>query len=136
VDLIPKKLGSGLLKYSLARSLSLRTKLSPHSVQSPKFPALTRPLIDSLDFSGQSSPNEHRVLKDLFREISGVCYGKGPGCCVVQSLRDRHNCDHENWQYVRGEHRCEERYHTLPPYISECRQCHIQACNRCRRNRL
>jgi hypothetical protein len=31
-DFIPKKLGSGLLKYSLARPLSLRTRLSPLNV--------------------------------------------------------------------------------------------------------
>jgi hypothetical protein len=48
----------------------------------------------------------------------------------------RHHCEHESWQFVRGEHRCEECYHTLPSYIFECRQCNIQACNRCRKNRL
>jgi len=55
---------------------------------------------------------------------------------VVQNLRDRHNCDHETWQYVRGRHLCEECRDTLPSYIFECQQCNIQACNRCRRNRL
>ncbi|KAE9378173.1 hypothetical protein N431DRAFT_174373 [Stipitochalara longipes BDJ] len=55
---------------------------------------------------------------------------------VVQNLRDRHNCDHETWQYVRGRHQCEECRDTLPSYIFECQQCNIQACNRCRRNRL
>ena len=51
-------------------------------------------------------------------------------------LRERHNCVHENWGFVRGPHQCEECYHTLPQYIFECRQCRILACNRCRRNRL
>jgi hypothetical protein len=55
---------------------------------------------------------------------------------VVQNLRDRHNCDHQSWQYIRGSHQCEECRHELPSYIFECRQCNIQACNRCRRNRL
>ncbi|KUJ11856.1 uncharacterized protein LY89DRAFT_653328 [Mollisia scopiformis] len=55
---------------------------------------------------------------------------------VVQDLRHRHNCDHESWRYVGGQHQCEQCLHTLPSYIFECRQCHMQACNRCRRNRL
>jgi hypothetical protein len=55
---------------------------------------------------------------------------------VVENLRTRHNCDHEQWRYVRGQAQCEECYHTLPSYIFECQQCNTQACNRCRRNRL
>ncbi|TVY78338.1 putative E3 ubiquitin-protein ligase ariadne-2 [Lachnellula suecica] len=55
---------------------------------------------------------------------------------VTHNLRTRHNCDHERWNYVRGQHRCEECYDTLPSYIFECQQCNVQACNRCRRNRL
>ncbi|PMD25267.1 hypothetical protein NA56DRAFT_668526 [Hyaloscypha hepaticicola] len=55
---------------------------------------------------------------------------------VVQNLRDRHNSDHQSWQYIRGSHQCEECRHELPSYIFECRQCNIQACNRCRSNRL
>ncbi|KAH7356784.1 IBR finger domain protein [Rhexocercosporidium sp. MPI-PUGE-AT-0058] len=55
---------------------------------------------------------------------------------VVQDLLDRHGCDHGSWRWVRGPHECEECRHDLPDYIFECRQCHIRACNRCRRNRL
>ncbi|PVH84534.1 hypothetical protein DL98DRAFT_485129 [Cadophora sp. DSE1049] len=55
---------------------------------------------------------------------------------VVQDLLDRHECDHESWRWVGGPHECEECRHDLPDYIFQCRQCHIQACNRCRRNRL
>lgn len=55
---------------------------------------------------------------------------------AADNLRERHECTHDSWSYVRGPHRCEECYHQLPQYIFECRQCHIQACNRCRRNRL
>jgi Maltose acetyltransferase len=51
-------------------------------------------------------------------------------------LRDRHNCTHTGWRYIRGPHRCEECYFQLPSYILDCRQCLIQACNRRRRNRL
>ncbi|CAD6500646.1 BgTH12-06355 [Blumeria graminis f. sp. triticale] len=55
---------------------------------------------------------------------------------VMQNLRLRHDCDHEQWRWVRGHHRCELCYHTLPSYIFECRECAIQICNRCRRNRI
>jgi hypothetical protein len=67
-------------------------------------------------------------LSALYMGASAEEFDTGPAT--------RHNCDHESWQYVRGEHRCEECYHTLPSYIFECRQCHIQACNRCRKNGL
>ena len=55
---------------------------------------------------------------------------------AVENLRDRHNCTHESWRWVRGPNQCEECYHNLPRYIFECRQCRIRACNRCKRNRL
>ncbi|XMA13408.1 hypothetical protein WAI453_006199 [Rhynchosporium graminicola] len=55
---------------------------------------------------------------------------------VMQDLVERHECDHNSWRWVRGPHECEECRHDLPDYIFECQQCHIQACNRCRRNRL
>lgn len=55
---------------------------------------------------------------------------------AVQNLRLRHLCDHQSWKYVRGPYQCEECYHQLPSYIFECRQCNIQACNRCKLNRL
>lgn len=51
-------------------------------------------------------------------------------------LRTNHECTHEKWRFVRGRHQCEECYHVLPDYIFECRQCRVQACNRCRRNRM
>ncbi|PYH42936.1 BRcat and Rcat domain-containing protein [Aspergillus saccharolyticus JOP 1030-1] len=55
---------------------------------------------------------------------------------TIQELRDNHECRHSKWKYLRGPHRCEECSHHLREYIFECRQCRIQACNRCRRNRL
>ncbi|PYH29936.1 BRcat and Rcat domain-containing protein [Aspergillus neoniger CBS 115656] len=55
---------------------------------------------------------------------------------TMQELRDNHECGHSKWKYLRGPHRCEECFHHLREYIFECRQCRIQACNRCRRNRL
>lgn len=55
---------------------------------------------------------------------------------IVQNLRDNHECVHDSWQWVRGPHVCEECHHRLPKYIFECRQCELQACWRCRKNRL
>ncbi|KAI5240555.1 hypothetical protein E4T43_05979 [Aureobasidium subglaciale] len=59
---------------------------------------------------------------------------------ILAQIRDRlernHECDHVRWRCHRGPHRCEECNHLLPEYIYECRQCHIHACQRCRRNRL
>lgn len=55
---------------------------------------------------------------------------------VVEHLRTNHNCSHEKWRWVRGGHQCEECMHWLREYIFECQQCQLQACNRCRRNRL
>jgi hypothetical protein len=55
---------------------------------------------------------------------------------TIQELRENHECNHSRWQYIHGPHRCEECSHYLGKYIFECRQCRLQACNRCRRNRL
>lgn len=55
---------------------------------------------------------------------------------TMEYLRVNHACTHDKWRWVRGTHECEECHHVLRQYIFECRQCHLQACNRCRRNRL
>ena len=55
---------------------------------------------------------------------------------LMAHLRDNHECPHDKWRWVKGPHRCEECHYRLPSYISEYRQCMLQACNRCRRNRL
>lgn len=86
--------------------------------------------------------NEERLLRRANQVVARRPVGGGPlevrarVAAAAEHLRDRHHCEHESWDYVRGEHRCEECYHTLPSYIFECRQCHIQACNRCTKNRL
>ena len=41
---------------------------------------------------------------------------------AVQNLRDRHNCNHGNWRYIRGAHRCEECYYAAPSFIFQCPQ--------------
>jgi hypothetical protein len=55
---------------------------------------------------------------------------------TIQELRENHECRHDRWKYVSGPHLCEECSHYLGRFIFECRQCRLQACNRCRRNRL
>lgn len=55
---------------------------------------------------------------------------------IMQNLRENHECEHRSWLYIRGSHQCEECHHQLPRYIFECRQCELQACWRCRKNRL
>lgn len=55
---------------------------------------------------------------------------------AVRHLRDNHACTHYKWRWIRGTHPCEECHHVLREYIFECKQCHLRACNRCRRNRL
>lgn len=55
---------------------------------------------------------------------------------TIQELRENHQCEHDKWRHVHGRHKCEECSYTLPKYIFECLQCRLQACNRCRRNRL
>lgn len=55
---------------------------------------------------------------------------------LMAHLRGNHECSHDRWRWVKGPHRCEECHHRLPSYIFEWRQCMLQACNRCRRNRL
>ncbi|KAH6972053.1 hypothetical protein BKA56DRAFT_646182 [Ilyonectria sp. MPI-CAGE-AT-0026] len=54
----------------------------------------------------------------------------------MRNLVQNHECYHQNWTYRGAGHRCEECHDWLPNYIFECRQCRIQACNRCRHNRL
>ncbi|KAG9759109.1 hypothetical protein KCU73_g3553, partial [Aureobasidium melanogenum] len=55
---------------------------------------------------------------------------------IRADLQRNHECDHERWTCHRIPYRCEECNDQLPEYIYECRQCHIRACQRCRRNRL
>jgi len=55
---------------------------------------------------------------------------------TVEHPRVHHECSHDRWRWVKSRHQCEECHHVLKEYIFECKQCHLQACNRCRRNRL
>ncbi|KAK5164724.1 hypothetical protein LTR04_001645 [Oleoguttula sp. CCFEE 6159] len=63
----------------------------------------------------------------------------GVGAAVVAMAEDllaHHECDHDRWWRVAGQHNCEECFQTLRRYIYECRQCHLRVCNRCRDNRI
>ena len=55
---------------------------------------------------------------------------------AVEHLRANHACVHEKWRWIKGKYTCEECHHVLKEYIFECKQCNLQACSRCRRNRL
>lgn len=56
---------------------------------------------------------------------------------VVEQLVNQHECDHDVWwTRIDGEHRCEECSDTLRRFIYRCPQCHLQACARCKLNRL
>ncbi|KAL6713732.1 hypothetical protein ACLMJK_008224 [Lecanora helva] len=56
---------------------------------------------------------------------------------IANNLRERHDCDHQGrWRKVDGPHQCEECHTNLREYILQCRQCMLQACVRCKRNRL
>lgn len=55
---------------------------------------------------------------------------------LMAHLLGNHECSHDKWRWIKGPHRCEECHYRLPSYIFECKQCMLQACNRCRRNRL
>lgn len=53
---------------------------------------------------------------------------------IARELHERHDCDHRGrWRRVEGRHRCEE---CQSEFILECRHCMLQACVRCRCNRL
>ncbi|TFK45347.1 hypothetical protein OE88DRAFT_1225121 [Heliocybe sulcata] len=55
---------------------------------------------------------------------------------AVQDLRYNHDCQHGIWMYRTGGGHCEECGHYLNKFLLRCRQCHMVACVRCRRNRL
>ncbi|CAF3335890.1 unnamed protein product [Rotaria socialis] len=56
---------------------------------------------------------------------------------MVDRLRANYECRHTNqWEYRAGGGRCDECSDYLRQYLFRCSQCHLMACNRCRRNRL
>lgn len=79
--------------------------------------------------SSESTPTEPDVTPDFAPRALRIAE-------AVEHLRVNHACLHAKWRWTRGKHQCEECRHVLKDYIFECRQCKLQACNRCRRNRL
>lgn len=55
---------------------------------------------------------------------------------IIQNLLENHECDHARWRWVRGPHECEVCNEETRHYIFECRQCALEVCWACRRNRL
>jgi len=51
-------------------------------------------------------------------------------------LRERHECDHLEYESFGGQFECEECHDEMPLFIYQCRQCEIRVCRRCRFNRL
>jgi len=55
---------------------------------------------------------------------------------TMDRLRVDHDCDHGSWKFRRGGGHCESCEVYLPLYLFRCAGCQMNACNRCRRNRL
>lgn len=56
---------------------------------------------------------------------------------IANNLRERHDCYHDGWwRRIEGSHRCEECGDQLGKYILQCRECMLQTCAKCKRNRL
>ncbi|TKA66135.1 hypothetical protein B0A49_07074 [Cryomyces minteri] len=83
--------------------------------------------------------NEERLLARANQIVARNAAVGGIGAAVAamaQDLLEGHECDHDRWRRVTGEHDCEECFQTLRRYIYECRQCHLRVCHRCRDNRI
>ncbi|KAB8204430.1 hypothetical protein BDV34DRAFT_213885 [Aspergillus parasiticus] len=55
---------------------------------------------------------------------------------AAQELREQHNCEHGRWRRRDGEYSCDVCHDLLPDFILRCQRCKIEACVRCRYNRL
>ncbi|EME82676.1 uncharacterized protein MYCFIDRAFT_203357 [Pseudocercospora fijiensis CIRAD86] len=85
---------------------------------------------------GNPTPNAPPTLHTLSATPFYVVARNERIANAIEFLRENHACTHDKWRWVRGPHQCEECRHVLRQYIFECRHCYLQACNRCRRNRL
>lgn len=107
-----------LILLSAPQSPSLEpTTPHPDSNDSPTTPTSVNQL---------GSPAAEVVASSNNRDINAV----------MDRLREDHECVHDEWHRVNGPHRCEECHDRLDSYVFECKQCMLQACNRCHRNRL
>lgn len=55
---------------------------------------------------------------------------------AVEFLRQNPHCEHDAWDQINGPHKCDECSYRMPKFRFQCRQCGVQFCQRCRRNRL
>jgi hypothetical protein len=54
----------------------------------------------------------------------------------AENLRDRHNCNHEEWTHTIGGGDCEECNWEANKFMMVCDQCRLRVCRRCMQNRL
>jgi hypothetical protein len=55
---------------------------------------------------------------------------------AARRLPENNNCRHSRWRYIEGSNDCDLCHETLRDFIFSCRACNLNACGRCRRNRL
>lgn len=55
---------------------------------------------------------------------------------LMDELRENHECEHTAWRKVRYPGDCEVCGQFMELYRYGCRRCYLEACDRCRRNRL
>lgn len=88
--------------------------------------------------------DEHRLLDRanafVDRDAGGRLMEEADRAVRVEheryNLVENHQCSQERWRSRNGAFQCEECRDRLPQFISECRDCRILACRRCRYNRL
>lgn len=88
------------------------------------------------DVNGDNSSQPPPIEGHASREDTNQAARDILVAATVQNLRENHECQHTRWRRVQGPHMCEECYGYLHSYIFECRRCELQACKRCKLNRL
>lgn len=113
---------------------------SASAVPTDLAPSLPQPTSNELS---QAPEHASSPIRDGLPSASSLPTSEEPAAAkgldiqnLMMHLRENHECSHKRWLWVKGPHQCEECHHRLPSYIFECKQCLLQACNRCRRNRL
>ncbi|KAL2818939.1 RING finger protein [Aspergillus granulosus] len=130
----------------LARAYQIIDREADQPAAAAPPPVIDEPLLEGqlVPEAHESYPQFHEAQPEDSYETDDGPFTIDPGtrpaldilARTIQELRDNHECGHDRWKYVHGPHRCEECSYQLRKYIFECRQCRIQACNQCRRNRL
>lgn len=88
------------------------------------------PMLPRVREPGRAEPAFQRALTDpVLARRSRIAQ-------IMNRLNNTHACAHNKWHFIPGRHQCEECHYVLKQYIFQCKRCQLQACNRCRRNRL